>query len=147
MNRFVTVILAGILSLSCSSMMGNGDTQELQLTGTPGLPSVQGSAKVSTTDDGNTQIDLNVKHLAPPEKVKVDATAFVVWVQDSNSGSQPDNLGALKVDKDLNGSMKALTSLRSFDLYVTAEPSATTDQPSGDALLRTNVEMKSVNEN
>jgi len=42
--------------------------------------------------------------------------------------------------------MKAVTSPRSFDLYVTAEPNATTDQPSGEQLLRTNVEMKSVNE-
>ena len=91
-------------------------------------------------------LDLDVKHLAPPEKVIVGATAFVVWVKDANSETDPHNLGALKVDENLHGSMKAVTSLRSFDLYVTAEPSATTDQPSGEPLLRTNVEMKSTNE-
>lgn len=146
MNRAVIVILAGVLSLSCSSMMGNKDSRELQLTGSPSLSSAQGTAKVSTTDDGNTQIDLDVKHLSPPEKVNPGATAFVVWVKDVNSETNPHNLGALKVDENLNGSMKAVTSLRSFDLYVTAEPNATTDQPSGEQLLRTNVEMKSLNE-
>jgi outer membrane PBP1 activator LpoA protein len=146
MNRTLAVILAGILSFSCSSMMGNGDSRELQLTGSPSLSSAQGTAKVSTTDDGNTQIDLEVKHLAPPEKVNTGATAFVVWVKDNNSETNPHNLGALRVDENLNGRMKAVTSLRSFDLYVTAEPNATTDQPSGEQLLRTNVEMKSLNE-
>lgn len=146
MNRAVSVLLAGVLSLSCSSMMGNKDSRELQLTGSPSLTSAEGTAKVSTTDDGNTQIDLDVKHLAPPEKVNTGATAFVVWVKDANSETDPHNLGALKVDKDLHGSMQAVTSLRSFDLYVTAEPSATINQPSGEQLLRTNVEMKSINE-
>lgn len=146
MNRAVIVLLAGVLSLSCSSMMGNKDSRELQLTGSPSLSSAQGTAKVSTTDDGNTQIDLDVKHLAPPEKVNAGATAFVVWVKDVNSETNPHNLGALKVDENLNGSMKAVTSLRSFDLYVTAEPNATADQPTGEQLLRTNVEMKSINE-
>jgi len=146
MNRVATVLLAGVLSLSCSSMMGNKESRELQLTGSPSLSSAQGTAKVSTTDDGNTQIDLDVKHLSPPEKVSAGATAFVVWVKDANTETAAHNLGALKVDENLNGSMKAITSLRSFDLYVTAEPNATADQPSGEQLLRTNVEMKSLNE-
>ena len=146
MNRAVSILLAGVLSLSCSSMMGNKDSRELRLTGSPSLSSAEGTAKVSTTDDGNTQIDLDVKHLAPPEKIKASATAFVVWVKDANSETDAHNLGALKVDQNLHGSMKAVTSLRSFDLYVTAEPNATTDQPSGEQLLRTNVEMKSINE-
>jgi outer membrane PBP1 activator LpoA protein len=146
MNRAVAIILAGVLSLSCSSFMGNKESRELQLTGSPSLSSAQGTAKVSTTDDGNTQIDLDVKHLSPPEKVNAGATAFVVWVKDANTETNAHNLGALKVDENLNGSMKAITSLRSFDLYVTAEPNATTDAPSGEQLLRTNVEMKSLNE-
>jgi hypothetical protein len=70
----------------------------------------------------------------------------VVWVKDANTETAAHNLGALKVDENLNGSMKAVTSLRSFDLYVTAEPNPTIDQPSGEQLLRTNVEMKSLNE-
>ncbi|HKW13351.1 MAG TPA: hypothetical protein VJS69_02590 [Candidatus Krumholzibacteria bacterium] len=146
MKRVVTIILAGVLSLSCSSIMGRGDAQQLRMSGTSSLPSAEGNARVSTTDNGNTQIDLDVKHLAPPERVASDATVFVVWVSDNNSAGPPHNLGALRVDKDLNGSIKAITSLRSFDLYVTAEPNATTDQPSGEHLLRTNVEMKSTNE-
>jgi hypothetical protein len=143
-----TAALAGILSMSClSCSMFSGGGRELRLTGNPDVPGAEGKAKVSTTDNGNTKIDLVVKHLAPPEQVSSGATAYVVWVQNTQRSEYAQNLGALKVDSDLNGSITAVTSLRSFDLYITAEPSPSTTAPTGKALLRTNVVMESVNEN
>lgn len=141
----VTAALAGILSLSCSML--SGGTRELRLTGDPDVPGAEGTVKVSTTDNGNTKIDLVVKHLAQPEQVYTDATAYVVWVQNTRTSADAQSLGALKVDSDLNGSITAVTSLRSFDLYVTAEPSPSSTAPTGKALLRTNVVMESVNKN
>lgn len=142
---FVTAALAGVLSMSCS--MFSGGTRELRLTGNPDVPGAEGAVKLSTTDNGNTKIDLVVKHLAPPEQVYSDATAYVVWVQNAQMRADAQNMGALKVDKDLNGSITAVTSLRAFDLYVTAEPSPASTTPTGKALLRTNVVMESVNKN
>ena len=150
MNRFTrmtAVGLFGLLMFGCSMFRGD-KTHELQMTGNPEFPAATGEAVVSTTDDGNTQINLEVKHLAPPEKINSGATAFVVWVRnnDENFG-EPQNLGALKVDDDLSGSISAVTNLRSFDLYVTAEPTSSATSPTGDALLRTNVVMESLNTN
>jgi len=146
-NRvLVTAAVAGFLSVSCS-MLGGGGTRELRLTGNPDVPAAEGRAKVSTTDNGNTQIELVVEHLAPPEQVSSDATVYVVWVQNTQPYEHAQNLGALKVDGNLNGSIKTVTSLRSFDLFVTAEPSPSSTSPTGDALLRTNVVMASVNNN
>lgn len=143
-----TAALAGVLSMLLSSCsMFSGGTRELRLTGNPDVPAAEGTVKVSTTDNGNTKIDLVVKHLAPPEQVNSGATAYVVWVQNTLRSEYAQNLGALKVDSDLNGSITAVTSLRSFDLYVTAEPSPSSTSPTGKALLRTNVLMESVNEN
>ena len=137
------IILLGALSMSCLF----GGSKDLHLTGSPDVPGAQGTAKVSTTDDGNTKIDLVVKHLAPPEDANTGATVYVVWVQGNDVGAAPQNLGALKVDSKLNGSMTAVTNLRSFDLYVTAETSQANTAPTGRSLLRTNVLMESVNEN
>jgi hypothetical protein len=134
------IILFGALSMSCAS-----GSRDLHLTGSPDVPGAKGVAKVSTTDDGNTKIDLVVQHLAPPEDINSGATVYVVWVTKSTVGNEygaePQNLGALKVDDKLNGSMTAVTNLRSFDLYVTAEPSQATTTPTGNALLKTNVVM------
>ena len=139
-------ILISFLSASCS-LIGSGGSRELRMTGSPDVPGAQGTATVSTTDDGNTKIDLVVKHLAPPENVNPGATVYVVWVTDIEWGAEPHNLGALKVDSDLNGKITAVTNMRSFELYVTAEPSQSSTIPTGSAVLKTNVAMSSVNEN
>ena len=138
-------ILISIFSVACS-LMGSGG-RELRMTSSPDVPGAQGVATVTTTDDGNTKIDLVVKHLAPPESVNSGATVYVVWVTDVESGAEAHNLGALKVDRDLNGKITAVTNMRSFELYVTAEPSQSTTMPTGSAVLKTNVAMSSVNEN
>ena len=134
----------GFLSMSCS--FGSGGSRELRMTASPDVPAAEGRATVSTTDNGNTKIDLVVKHLAPPENVNPGATVFVVWARGSEKYADPQNLGALKVDSKLNGNISAATNLRSFDLFVTAEPSQATTSPTGRTLLQTNVVMKSVNE-
>jgi hypothetical protein len=147
MNRFAWVTAIGVIGffLSSCAMFGGGSSRELTLTGSPEFPAVRGNATVSTTDDGNTKIDLEVQHLAPPEQINSDATVFVVWAQD-NETNESHNLGAIKVNEDLDGSMTAVTNMRTFDLYVTAEPSPGATTPTGNTILRTNVVMKSVNQ-
>lgn len=144
MNRPTRLIavLAGIFLLSCSSIMKTtSSSKEFVMTGDPRDPSAQGTTKVSTTDDGNTQVNVEVKHLASPAKIDPDATTFVVWVKDNYNDSDPQNLGALKIDSDLNGKLEAVTPLKSFDLYVTAEPSPTATEPSNDPVLKTSIEV------
>jgi hypothetical protein len=137
----ITTALIGILTISCAG------SREFRLTNSPDVPAAKGVANVSTTDNGNTKIDLVVEHLAPPERVSSKATVYVVWVKDVGYGSESQNLGALKVDKNLKGSITALTNLRSFDLFVTAEPSQSVTGPSGRTLLSASVAMESVNNN
>ena len=144
MNRptRMLAVLAGIVLLSsCSMFNSNSSSKEFVMTGDPRDPSAQGTATVSTTDDGNTQVDVEVKHLASPAKISPEATTFVVWVKDNYNETNPQNLGALKIDSDLNGKLTALTPLKSFDIYVTAEASPTATEPSNDPVLRTSVEV------
>lgn len=137
-HRFMIALLivAGLGTLSCAGQ------KELQLTNSPDIPAAQSRVKIGTTDNGNTKIDLEVKHLASPEQVNPGSTVYVVWARGNEYGAQSQNLGALKVDDNLNGTISAVTPLRSFELYITAEPSQMTDAPTGRTLLYTTVEAR-----
>jgi len=138
-RRFVSAFLIAtcLAATSCAS-----SSRQLRLSASPDIPAAQATAKVSATENGNTQIDLVVEHMASPERVDPGATVYVVWVRGNEAGAQPQNLGALKVDDKLKGSISAVTPLRSFDLYVTAEPSQLSSMPTGKTLLNTTVAMK-----
>jgi hypothetical protein len=130
------MIVTGIAALSCAG------PRQLRLTSSPDIPAAQSTAKVSTTDNGNTKIDLVVEHLALPERVNPGATVYVVWARGDEAGAQPQNLGALKVDDKLNGNISAMTPLNTFELFITAEPSQVSTTPTGKKLLWTTVAMK-----
>lgn len=138
-HRLITVVTVGLLALSNFSCFG---TRKIQLTAVPEIPAAQSSVKVSLTDNGNTKIELSVQHMAPPERVSPGATIYVVWVRGNDSNSRSQNLGALKVDADLKASISAVTPLRDFELFVTAEPTQTGSEPSGRRLLYTSVSMR-----
>jgi hypothetical protein len=137
-HRFMIMMLtvAGLAAWACAG------PNELRLTSSPDIPGAQSTAKISTNDNGNTKIDLVVEHLASPERVDPGATTYVVWVRGNEAEAEPQNLGQLKIGDDEKGSISATTTLRSFDLYITAEPTQLSTAPKGKTLLYTTVAMK-----
>jgi hypothetical protein len=107
----------------------------LALGSSPLIPAAQGKAQLRGTKNGNVQVKLTVKHLAPPERITPGANVFVVWVRGLAPGSEAQNLGALIVDKNLNGKLTAVTAMSSFDLFITCEQSQTTLLPAPPELL------------
>jgi hypothetical protein len=105
-----------------------------------GVPAAQGQVKAKSGDNGNTLVEVDVKHLAHPKAVNPDADTYVVWAQEGDGGPV-QNLGALQVDKNLEGKLKTVTPLKHFSLFITPEPSATADTPSGAKTLWTTVDM------
>jgi hypothetical protein len=70
--------------------------------------------------------------------VTAGARVYVVWATELQTGSPTRNLGALRVEDNLNGKLETLTPLRNFDVLITAEPQATVDVP-GAPVLRVRV--------
>lgn len=127
------LVLIGLTAASCAG------SRDVMLTSSGDIPAATSVVKMGTNDNGNTTFDLTVKHLAPPERVNPDASVFVVWTRGRESGARVQNMGALIVDDNLNGSYSGVTPLKEFELFVTAEPTLSNSSPTGKALLYTNL--------
>jgi hypothetical protein len=107
----------------------------MQLGTSSEIPGAEGVVKLRQTSNGNTEIKLAVKHLAPPARIEPTSAVFVVWVRGLEAGGLPQNLGALRVNKNLSGKLKAVTPLREFDLFITCEGTQTVTAPTSTELL------------
>lgn len=124
----MALMLSGGIALTVAA-------ETLTLGSSPQIPAAQGTARLKTTKNGNVQLRLDFKHLAPPGRVVPGANVFVVWVRGLAPGSEAQSLGAIQVDKNLNARLTAATAMPTFDLFITAEQSQTTTAPSFPELL------------
>lgn len=124
---FLILPAAGIAVSHAASTYRLGSSAE--------IPAAQGKARLQDTKNGNVEIKLSVKHLAPPGRITPGAEVFVVWVRGLALGAQAQNLGALVVDKNLEGKLKAVTAMPSFDLFITCEQTQTVTVPAALELL------------
>jgi hypothetical protein len=126
---------AALVLLLAGGMATASAAVTLPLGSSPEIPAAQGEARLHRTKNGNVEIKLSVKHLAPPGRITPGADVFVVWVRGLAPEAEAQNLGALKVDKKLNGKITAVTAMSSFDLFITCEQSQTVTVPSTPELL------------
>ena len=124
-----------LLLLLTGGMTTSSTAAALLLGSSSEVPAAQGKVRLHRTKNGNVQIKLNVKHLAPPGRITPGANVFVVWARGLAPGAEAQNLGALKVDKNLNGKITAATAMPSFDLFITCEQAQTATFPAPPELL------------
>ncbi len=115
----------------------------VKMTTTPDNPAAEGVIKATEAANENTAVEVLVKHLAPPERVSVGATTYVVWTRPFGKNGEAQNMGALRVNDDLQGQLTTVTPHRSFELFITAEPSATVQAPTSKRLLSANIQRDS----
>jgi hypothetical protein len=106
----------------------------------PGVPASQGTVKVSKSDNGNTKIEVHVKHLAPPFKVAPNASIYVVWLQPREGAKL--NIGALALNDNLEGKLETMTPHRHFQISVTPEAGGHVDAPTHEPVFTASVERK-----
>ncbi len=98
----------------------------------------QGTVRVSNGDNGNSKVSIRVKHLAPPSKIAPGSTVYVVWFRPVDGDNQ--NVGALVLDSDLEGSLDTLTPHRRFKVSVTPESNGQVTSPANEPVFTYNVE-------
>lgn len=114
-------------------------TEVVALERSPEIPAASGTLRLTEAKGGNTDVKLEVSHLAFPERVRPGATTYVAWVKPLVPNAPPQNLGAFGVNRELSANLETITPFRDFYFFVTAEPSAQAAEPSGAPLLQTQV--------
>jgi hypothetical protein len=100
-------------------------------------PSAHGTVSLKSGQNGNTEVDITTKALAQPSALTPPQNTYVVWFQPE--GQNPQNVGALKVDNNLNGKLSTVTPHRRFKVFITAEKETNVTQPRGPTMLSANV--------
>lgn len=134
-NVLIAVLSAAVVAVAITgcAMLGRGPDK---MNVSPSIPAAEGYTEFGKARNGNTSIDLTVKHLANPEKLTPPAHNYVVWVR-ANQKADAQNIGALAVDDKLTGRLTTVTALHTFDLFITGETTGQVQQPTGDQLLWT----------
>ncbi|HEY4678963.1 MAG TPA: hypothetical protein VIJ01_17490 [Candidatus Angelobacter sp.] len=114
--------------------------REDKLTNTGAAPAAEGKIITDTDRNGNTGVNIEVKHMATPQSLTPPKQTYLVWVQPR--GKDAELLGALRVNSDLQGSLKATTTYKDFDVIITAEDNMKPDAPSSMVVLKGTVERK-----
>ena len=114
--------------------------REDRLVNTGTAPAAEGKVITDNDRNGDTNVDVHVKHMATPQSLTPARQAYLVWVQPR--GKDPELLGALRVNSDLEDSLKATTPHKDFEIFVTAEDTMRPEAPSSAVILRGAVERK-----
>lgn len=110
------------------------------MTPSSSIPAGQGTVDAELAEDGNTSVAVKVVHLGQPSSVESDATIYVVWIRARNGATQ--NVGALSVDDDLEGSFETITPHRRFTLTVTPEPNGRVLEPTHEPVFTALVDSR-----
>ena len=129
--------LMGALAFAGCGTMGHEQTWTMNTTDK--IPSADGKVKVKAQKDGNTRVKVEVAHLAPPASVFEKAETYVVWLKPETGPAQ--NVGVLKIDKNLKGELETRTAFKDFRVMVTAESSANVTTPGPFHVMNTSVVM------
>lgn len=134
-HRNIALFLLATLLLTTAAW---GREDKLVNTGT--APAAEGKVITDNDRNGNTGVDVQVKHMATPQSLTPPKQTYLVWVQPR--GKDPELLGAIRVNDGLEGSLKATTTYKDFDILITAEDNMKPEMPSGMVILKGTVERK-----
>ena len=133
MNRRPLLAMAVLGMLVAAAGCASG-ARIVRMTSNPGVPAAQGTVKSSPTGNGSMSIEVEVHHLVVPGRAAVGATSYVVWARERGEKAA-QNLGELRMDEERCGTLKTVTPLHDFDLFITAEPSLRAEAPTSQQLF------------
>jgi len=113
------------------------ETRPTSMTSASDVPASEGTVKATLGANGNTNLYVRVKHLAPAFKVRPDATVYIVWLQ--RPGEAIQNIGALTLTDNLEGNLNTETPYRRFTITITPEPNRQVEQPTHEPVFKSEV--------
>jgi hypothetical protein len=136
-----------ILTFAAGCSMMHPSSSTVPLHSTDRTPAATGEVRAIPAPNGNTNVTITVDHLAPPERIARDATAYVVWivpkgdsVQGSTGTAMPTNAGQIRLGSDLHAELQVVTPYKDFQVQITPERSAMEQQPTAPPVLSASVD-------
>lgn len=129
------ILMASILIVpSCS-------TQKVSFVTSTVVPTATGTVKVKRDGNNNYRININIKHLAQPNRLVPAKTVYVVWAETKENGTK--NLGRLDsssglFSSTLKSSLTTVSPVRPTMIFITAENDATIEYPGSQVVMTTN---------
>jgi hypothetical protein len=104
------------------------------------VPAARGSVEVKKDKNNNYAIDIDIRHLAEPDRLPEPKKLYIVWVESQENGLQ--NIGQLKtstglITETLRASMKAISPYKPTRVIITAEDRANIQAPGNYVVLNT----------
>jgi len=117
-----------------------GGPLKYEMRSTPKAPGSDGKLIASVHESQHqTEVELEVKNLPPPDRISDGATDYVAWSR-KNATATWTRLGSLKYESsERGGTMKGTVPETSFDFAVTAEKAALAATPSNDVVFEQRV--------
>lgn len=130
-RRMYLVLLSAMIMLtSCAKKMAFQTSTV--------VPTAEGRVKIKKDNNGNYSININITHLAPPDRLTPPKKAYIAWLVTDTESAR--NLGQLKSSKGfLNGkysaSLDAVSAIKPISIFITAEDSPTPAYPGTPVVL------------
>lgn len=118
-----------IFLLTLLTVMGCNRPADYAVAGSADVPSVHGDVEIEKIDRGQLLVTLQLDQLPSPDQIEPGLTDYVLWFV--VVGEDPARQGVLEYDaKGRVGRASVPTSLREFEMRITAENTPTPDTPS-----------------
>ncbi|QRR00831.1 hypothetical protein [Dyadobacter sandarakinus] len=104
------------------------------------VPAAQGYVKVKKDKNKNYAVNLDVRHLSPPDRLVEARNVYVVWADTKDNGIR--NMGRLNssrglFSKKLKSDLQTVTIFEPKNFFITAEKEADISYPEGQVVMTT----------
>jgi hypothetical protein len=101
------------------------------------VPAAQGTVKVSKDRNKNYEIKISIKNLAGVERLQPQKQTYVVWLVTIEGDMK--NIGQLSSSKNLNATLKTVSSSNPSKIFITAENDPGVQYPGEQVVLSTDM--------
>jgi hypothetical protein len=116
------------------TLLGAGCAKTVRFKALPLAGPGSATAKVELTYDRNNNLEVKLSNVPDPSALKPGYTRYVLWAATADR-QHVVNIGQLRVDEKKRADIKTLTPLRSFILFITAEPAGDVTTPGPDTIF------------
>jgi hypothetical protein len=134
-KRIFGFFLAVVLIFS-----GESCTPKISFLSSSIVPAAQGYVKITKDKNKNYAIDIQLLHLAPPERLQPAKKVYVIWMitdQERKKNIGQINSSTSFLSQKLKASFKTVSSFKPAKIFITAEDDAAIQTPAGPVVLTT----------